>query len=298
MSAAPPRPARQDLQPHHHGTLQHRDGLEIFWQSWLPGPMPRAALLFVHGLAEHSGRYRFPIEYFTPLGYACYGLDLRGHGRSEGVRVHVASFDDYAADLRLMLREMRERHPGLPIVLAGHSMGGLVVLRYLLHHSHEVQAAIVSSPLLAAHPSAKPPAHLVRVAKILSVLWPSLLFKTKLDATLVSKDPAVVEAYRQDPLVSNRVSARWFTAVLAAQADVFASTGNLRTPLLLMQSGADRLIDPGATARWAEQAAPELVSFYNWPGLYHEMWNEPERRQVFELMESWLQNWLGERPLL
>lgn len=292
------RGAGQELPPHHHGTLQHRHGLELYWQSWLPGPMPRAALLFVHGLAEHSGRYRFPIEYFTPLGYACYGLDLRGHGRSEGVRVHVASFDDYDADLKLMLREMRERHPGLPIVLAGHSMGGLVALRYLLNHSHEVQAAMISSPLLAAHPSAKPPAHLVRVAKILSAVWPTLLFKTKLDAAAISKDPAVVEAYRSDKLVSSKVSARWFTAVLAAQQDAFARTGNLRTPLLLMQSGADRLVDPGATARWAEQAAPELVSFYSWPGLYHEMWNEPERRQVFELMESWLQNWLGERPLL
>lgn len=287
-----------ELLPHHHGTLSHRDGLEIYWQSWLPGPMPRAALLFVHGLAEHSGRYRFPVEYFTPLGYACYGLDLRGHGRSEGIRVHVVSFDDYDADVALVLREMRERHPGLPIVLAGHSMGGLVVLRYLLRHSHEVQASIVSSPLLAAHPSARPPAHLVRIARILSVIWPSLLFKTKLDVTAIAKDPAVVEAYRNDRLVSSKVSARWFTSVLEAQADAFARAGNLRTPLLLMQSGADRLVDPTATARWAEQAAPELVSFYSWPGLYHEMWNEPERRQVFELMESWLENWLGERPLI
>ncbi len=285
------------LPPHHHGTLAHRDGLEIFWQSWLPGPSPKAAFLFVHGLAEHSGRYRFPVEYFTPLGYACYCLDLRGHGRSEGLRVHVSSFEDYDADVGLVLREMRERHPGLPIVLAGHSMGGLVVLRFLLRHSHEVQAAIVSSPSLAAHPLARPGAHLVRLAKILSVLWPTLLFKSNLDANAVSKDPAIVEAYKNDKLVSNKVSARWFTSLIAAQADTFASSGNLRTPLLLMQSGADQLVDPTATARWAEQAAPELVSFYTWPGLFHEMWNEPERLQVFELMESWLENWLGERPL-
>lgn len=298
MSAAPEIPLIAPLPPHHHGTLQHRHGPEIFWQSWLPGPMPRAALLFVHGLAEHSGRYRFPVEYFLPLGYACYGLDLRGHGHSEGARVHVGHFDEYNADVALVLREMRERHPGLPIVLAGHSMGGLVVLRYLLQHPHEVQASIVSSPLLDAHPAARPKPGLVRLGKILSVLWPTLLFKTKLDVTAICKDPVVVESYRRDKLVSSKVSARWFVAVMKAQADAFARAGNLRTPLLLMQSGADRLVDLTATARWAEHAAPELVSFYSWPGLYHEMWNEPERQQVFELMESWLQNWLGERPLL
>lgn len=289
--------SQHHLPPHHHGTLSHRDGLEIFWQCWLPGPKPKAAILFVHGLAEHGGRYRFPVEHFTPLGYACWTVDLRGHGRSEGARVHVRSFDDYGADVGLVLREMRERHPGLPIVLAGHSMGGLVVLRYLLQHSHEVQASIVSSPLLAAHPTAKPPAHLIKISRFLSWVWPTLMFKTKLDVTAISKDKAVVEAYVQDKMVSNRVSARWFTSLIDAQQDVFARAGNLRTPLLLMQSGADRLVDPGATARWAEQAAPELVSFYTWPGLFHEMWNEPERLQVFELMESWLQNWLGERPL-
>jgi alpha-beta hydrolase superfamily lysophospholipase len=279
--------------PHHHGRLMSRDDHFIVWQSWLPGPLPRAALVFVHGLAEHIGRYGYPIQHFTRLGFACYGLDLRGHGQSDGIRVHVQSFDDYDADVAVVLREVRERHPGLPTVLIGHSMGGLVALRYALNHPDELQALIVSSPALGAHPKARPPRHLVRIAKILSLLWPTLLFKSNLDASMICRDPAIVEAYVKDKLVSNRASARWFTSLLAAQEDAFVRAGNLRTPTLLMQSGADQLVDPAATARWAELAAPELVSFYTWPGFYHEMFNEPERLKVFQLMESWIDNWLS-----
>jgi alpha-beta hydrolase superfamily lysophospholipase len=281
------------LVPHHHGTVKSRDRTAIFWQSWLPGSYPKAALLFVHGLAEHSGRYRLPIEYLTPLGYACYGLDLRGHGQSEGLRVHVHSFDDYLADIAAVLREIRERHPGLPIALVGHSMGGLVAIRFALAEPHQINAVVISSPALAVHPNGAPPRHLVRIARLLSLLWPTCLFPSRLDSSGISKDPDVVKAYDEDPQVSRKVSARWYTSCLAAQREAFGRAGLLRLPMLLMQSGADRLVDPQATQRFADLAPPELVSFYTWPGLFHEMFNEPERLRVFQLVESWLDNWLA-----
>jgi alpha-beta hydrolase superfamily lysophospholipase len=281
------------LVPHHHGKVKSRDNTSIFWQSWLPGSFPRAALLFVHGLAEHSSRYRLPIEFLTPLGYACYALDLRGHGQSEGLRVHVQSFNDYLDDVAAVLREIRERHPGLPIALLGHSMGGLVAIRFVLEQPTQVSAVVVSSPSLAAHASSQPPQHLVRIAKILSLLWPTCLFPSRLDTAAISKDEEVVKAYTEDPQVSRKVSARWFTSWLVAQREAFARAGLLRVPMLLMQSGADRLVDPQATQRFADLAPPELVSFYTWPGLYHEMFNEPERQRVFQLVESWLGNWLA-----
>lgn len=274
------------------GKLKSGDGLELFWRGWVPAE-PVAVLLFVHGLAEHSGRYERTARHFVGRGLACYGFDLRGHGLSEGGRVHVDRFEDYLADLELVLALVRARHPALPLVLVGHSMGGTIVISRLLARRDGVEGAVVTSPLLGTHPKAEPPAVIRAAAGILSRVWPRLLMATHLDAAGLSHDPAVVEAYEQDPLVSHKASPRWYTETMAAIARAHARAGSLEVPMLLMQSGADPLVDPEATRRWARAAPPELVEFVWWEGFYHEMFNELRRAEVYDRVDAWLAARLG-----
>ncbi len=272
---------------HLEGFAQNAGGPSIYWQSWVPS-QPHAVLLFVHGLGEHSGRYTFPMGYFSQRGFACWALDLRGHGKSSGRRVHVQSFDDYRRDVFLVLTKARQHHDGLPVFLVGHSMGGLVALRFFLDHPHLLTAAVLSSPALGAHPDQRPSRALQILARILSRLAPRLLFSSDLDANAISRSPEVVQAYRDDPLVSDRVSARWFTSIEDAMQEIGGRTQDVSKPILLMQSGADRLVDASASRQWADRAASDWVEYVEWPGLYHEMFNEPERDEVFRKMEDWL----------
>lgn len=277
------------------GRLQSADGTELYWRGWLPEGSPRGVLVFVHGLAEHSGRYLNPVAHFVPLGYACYAVDLRGHGHSGGLRVHVDSFDDYLDDVSALLAEVRRRHPHPP-ALVGHSMGGLVALLFALGRGDAVAAAVASSPGLAAHPSARPSLALRIAARVLSVLIPRVLISSDLDPRAISRDPEVVRDYLEDPQVSSKASPRWYTSFLAAQRRAFKGAPSLGIPTLVMQSGDDRLVDPAAAARWAEAAPRDLVTYIEWPGLFHEMFNEPERRRVFEAMEPWLDRHLSGGP--
>ncbi len=270
------------------GWLQTRDGLKLFCRRWLPD-VPQAVMLVVHGLGEHSGRYLHVASYFAERGFAVLALDYRGHGRSDGPRVHVNRFDDFVGDLALLRTKALRDHPSLPLLLVGHSQGGLIVIRSALQAPEALAGAIVSSPLLGVHPSSRPGALLAAASRALSVLAPRLRLANNVDATLVSRDAAVVEAYRQDPLVSHRVSSRWFTSLLEAIEDTFEAAPSLRVPLLLMSSGDDRLVDPGAAARFARLAPSGLVEYVRWDGLYHEMFNEPEQAGVFRRMDSWWQ---------
>lgn len=254
---------------------------------------PRALLLFVHGLGEHSGRYSNPVRYFTPRGWGCYALDYRGHGKSGGPRVHVLSFDEWVADLRAVHTMVRGLHPELPVFLVGHSQGGLVVLRYALRSPEGLPGIVVDSPFLGIHPSAQPSAPLRAAVAVLRALAPALRIPNTLDVRYLSRDPAVVEAYVRDPLVTGRVSSGWYSALLEALADAHAEAPTLRVPALVMASGADRLVDPEATRRFVERTPAGMVEFVRWEGLYHEAFNEPEKEQVFARMESWLETRLG-----
>ncbi len=270
------------------GWLHTGDGLKLFWREWLPAN-PRAVMLLVHGLAEHSGRYLHVAAYFAERGFVVLALDYRGHGRSGGPRVHVGRFDEFVEDVALLRVKAYTEHPSLPLVLVGHSQGGLIVLRSVLRSPESVAGAIVSSPLLGVHPSSRPGPLLAAASRALSVLAPGLRLVNNVDPSLLSRDPAVVEAYRQDPLVSSRVSSRWFRSLLAAIEDTFDAAASLRVPLLMMASGNDRLVDPDAAERWASRAPSSLVEYVSWDGLYHEMFNEPEQEAVFRRMQSWWQ---------
>ena len=270
------------------GWTEAADGTRLYWRRHTPDDTPRAELLFVHGLAEHSGRYGHVMRYFAEKGFDCWALDYRGHGKSPGVRVHVDRFDEFLLDIAAACRLVRTEQASLPLYLVGHSQGGLLVLRHVLAQPEGINGIIVSSPFLGMHPTAAPSAPLHMVANVISTFSPKLMFSKIADPKFLSRDPQVAEAYVADPLVSDTVSARWFTEVLQAQADTLARAPNLAVPALVMQSGDDRLADPAATRAWVAAAPAELVEYVEWDGFYHEMFNEPEKEQVFEKMEGWL----------
>ncbi len=265
------------------------DGTRLYWRRYMPDDKPRAELLFVHGLAEHSGRYGHVMRYFADRGFDCWAVDYRCHGKSPGLRVHVDRFDEFLLDIAAAYRLVRAEQTWLPLFLVGHSQGGLLVLRHVLARPDGIEGIIVSSPFLGMHPNAAPSAPLHVVANIISTFSPKLMFSKVAEPRFLSRNPSVAEAYVNDPLVSNTVSARWFTEVLRAQADTLARAPDLTVPALVMQSGDDRLADPEATRAWVAAAPADLVDYVEWDGLFHEMFNEPEKQQVFEKMDGWLE---------
>jgi len=278
---------------HDSGRITTSDGVDLFWQSWCP-EKPVGVIVLIHGLADHSGRYTSTAEHLTQHDWAIYACDLRGHGLSSDGhkrgRVHVNSFDDYDKDVDAILGLARERCPNLPCVILGHSMGGLISLRYAIRQPDLLDGAVISSPALGSHPDAQPPGFLRFAVRILSLLAPRVLFPSDLDTNAVSRDPEVVRAYIGDALVSEKVSARWYTSITRAMADIQDKATELRIPTLLMQSGADTLVDPVTTQRWAARVPSGNIEFVEWGGLYHEMFNEPEKDKVRARVVDWLQN--------
>jgi lysophospholipase len=275
------------------GRMTTADQLDLVWQAWIP-PQPHGVILIVHGLAEHSGRYQETAEYFSASGWAVYACDLRGHGLSpdspKSGRVHVNRFSDYFNDVDALLGLAKNNHDDLPLFILGHSMGGLISIAYALSHPGRLDGAIISSPALGTHPEFKPPLLLKLLVSILSRLAPRLLVDSALDVSAISRDPNVVQDYIDDPLVSRKVSARWYSEIMKAMKRVHDQAASLQVPMLLMQSGADRLVDPGAPRQWADAAPDSLVELVTWEGLYHEMLNEPEKDRVRTRILDWLRH--------
>jgi alpha-beta hydrolase superfamily lysophospholipase len=272
---------------HSEGRRRTRDDLELYWQRWLPAT-PRGLLLAVHGLFEHSSRYLNLARHMTRAGWGCYAFDLRGHGLSPGARVHVRRFDEFLEDLAALRALLAELHPDLAVIPVGHSHGGLVVLLDALRRGRAGAGVVVSSPLLAFHPETRPSPALMLLARTLSVAWPSLRLPVRIDPEGLCHDQLVVEAYAKDPLIGRRASSSWLFGALAAMEEARAGAAALAVPALVMAAGEDRFVDSAVTARWCAAAPPELVEHVRWNGLRHELFNEPEKEQVFARMDAWL----------
>ena len=272
-----------------------RDGFEatpggpLYWQAWSP-TAPRAALLLVHGLAEHSGRYAHVARWFAARGYASVAIDYRGHGRSPGPRVHVDSFDPWCDDVASGLELARRLHPGLPLVPIGHSQGGLIVLLQALRAPDNRPCTVVSSPLLGVAPSSRPNRALKLATKVLLRLAPRLLVPNNVNPDWLSRDPAVGRAYLADPLVSRKVSAGWFRALQQAMHQAHTRAHEWSSPLLVVASHGDRIVDAAATARWVGRVTPGRVEAVYWDDLRHELFNETNQLEVLTTVSSWLES--------
>lgn len=267
------------------GHFRTRDGLELFCQSWHPDASSKAVLAITHGHGEHCGRYRNVIGHFVPRGYTVYAYDLRGHGRSPGRRGSIRSWDNFRQDQASFLEFVSQREPGLPLFAYGHSLGGLIVLDHVLRSPEGLKGAIVSGPVLG--PPGIPPI-LLSLSRLLSKAVPGLTMNTGLDATALSRDAAVVEAYRSDPLVHSKANARLGTELIDTAAWVQAHAGDLRLPLLIVQGELDRLCRPADTRRFVSQLSFPDVQHIEYPGGFHEPHNDIEFPRVMADLEAWL----------
>lgn len=271
------------------------DGLRLFAQAWQPNEEPRAAVALVHGLGEQSGRYTHVAAALTAAGYALVACDLRGHGRSEGQRGHSPSWDTLMDDIAKLLQETTSRFPGRPVFLYGHSLGGTLVLSYILRRTPpkrdgvpepQLAGATATGPILRS--AFQPPAWKIKLGETLYNLWPTFSLSNELDPKGLSHDTKVVSDYVNDPLVHNRVSARLGMDMLRAGEWAIAHAGELSLPLLLMHGAGDPVCSPQASQEFAQRAPREACTFKLWDNLYHEIHNEPEQEQVFHTMIQWL----------
>jgi len=268
------------------GKLAGPRGSKIFYQAWLPPGDPKAVLLVVHGLGEHSGRYGNVVNYFVPRGYAVYALDHYGHGQSDGQREYVERFSDYTEPLKAFFDKVAGWQAGRRIFLMGHSLGGLISADYLLQHQAGLSGAVLSGPAVKA-PKLSPA--LLAVGRLLSRVAPKMGVLA-LDANGVSRDPEVVRAYVNDPLVfTGKTTARLGAETIDAMARVQAGAATLTLPLLILQGGSDKLVDPAAAHELYQAAGSKDKTVKVYPGLYHEIYNEPEREQVLHDVETWLE---------
>jgi alpha-beta hydrolase superfamily lysophospholipase len=262
-------------------------GVNIFGQGWRPEGDPRAVLLIAHGLAEHSGRYQHVAEYFVGLGYAVYALDHRGHGRSGGVRADVVRFEDYLADLKTFLDVVKGREPGRRVFLIGHSMGGGIATLFAARYGADFDGLITSGASVKVEGNVSP--LLVGLAKIIALLAPRLP-AVPLEVEAVSRDPEVVARYRSDPLnYLGKVRARTGVQLLRAAGLIAAELPHITLPVLVLHGTADRLTDPAGSQMLYDgvSSTDKTLKFYD--GLYHEVFNEPEREQVLADVAAWLE---------
>lgn len=261
----------------------------------------RAHVLLVHGLGEHIGRYGALIQTLAHAGYAVTAYDQRGHGQSGGPRGGLPHADALLGDVAAIIDHMGELVAGerLPLVLLGHSMGGAVVGRFVAEGLmpkpaawyRPVQGMVVSSPAWAAD--------LNPVQKLLMQLgrlFPDLAAGNGLKPAWISRDPQVVRAYTADPWVHNRITPRLARFILSSGDEVLTLAPRWQTPSLLMWAGADRCVAPRGSAAFAAAAPAQWVQTCRFEGLYHEIFNEPEREQVVAQLLAWLGARFPPRP--
>lgn len=271
---------------HTDGTFRAFDGETIFFRSWVPDGDVRAVVLLVHGLGEHSGRYEHVARHLVDAGYAVHALDHRGHGKSSGKRVYVKGYDELLRDLHQFRRRVEQQHPGTPLVLLGHSMGGNIAMGYTLGNQDGIAALVLSGPALRVGDdfSSLQLSVFRAIAKVAPGLRPQAL-----SADAISRDPAVVQAYRDDPLVyTGKVTAGLGAALIGAMQSFPDRYEQLRLPILVLHGTADQLADVAGSRELEARATNADLTAHYYEGLYHEVFNEPEQDRVLADLTTWL----------
>lgn len=266
-----------------HRELELRTGDEtlLYAQTWTPsGPIARAVAI-VHGLGEHSGRYKEMAEFFASMGLMVLAYDHRGHGRSGG---GLPSFDVLRNDIDVALEFLRHQGFAKPTLL-GQSMGGGLVLQHALRSPESIASAVAMSPMLrTAFP---PPFWKLWLGRVIGSVWPSFTLGTGIDANDLSHDPEAVRAYLADPWVHRKISAALGLSMIAAGEWSLEHAGELRVPLLLMHGSADRITSHRASEAFA-QSAGNLCRLQLWDGLAHDLHHEVQRTDVLRYIVDWI----------
>lgn len=261
------------------------DGLKMYAKGWTPEKEPKGVICLIHGIGEHAGRYAHVGAALTAADYALLGFDHRGHGKSGGPRGHTPSYDALMDDMASFIQQARERYPGKPCFLYGHSMGGNLVINYALRRKPDLKGVIATDPFLRL--AFAPPAIKVTLGRVMNNIAPGFTQTSGLETAALSHDQNVIDAYTRDSLVHDKISARLFVGLFDSGQYALDHASEFPLPMLLMHGTGDRLTSSDASRQFAE-SAPKYVTTEFWDGWFHEIHNEPEQAKVFAKMVDWL----------
>ncbi len=267
--------------------LTTSDQLKLYAQSWETEKKPIAIVVIVHGLGEHSSRYDHVAKIFTANGFNVFAFDQRGHGKSGGKKGHTPSTEILMDDIHLAILQARVLFgEALPLFLYGHSLGALEVLYFGATCESDLKGIIATSPPLdiSSTPKSK-----VTMAKLMNPLFPALTMANALELAALSQDESVVEAYKADPLVHDKISVRLGYFVMTGRDNIFAAAPNWQYPMLLMHGTADRICGIKGTDELFEVLKGD-ITYKRWEGLYHETHNEPAKEEVIQTMVDWMKS--------
>ena len=271
---------------HDESRFKTNDGLNLFEQSWQPVKQSKAVVVIIHGYAEHSGRYAHVAEYLINHGYAVETFDLRSHGKSDGKKTFIRSFDEFLSDVDVFLKRVKERHPNKNLFLLGHSMGGLIASLFVVTRQPELRGLILSGAAVKISDDISP--LLVKLSSIIGKILPKLP-TIKLDGTAISRDPEIVKKYDNDPLnYRGGIPARTGAELNRATKMIQQQMEAIKLPLLIVHGTADRLADPEGSRQLYERAESKDKTLKLYDGFYHEVMNEPEKEQVLADIVGWI----------
>jgi acylglycerol lipase len=268
------------------GELLGQKGLKLYFQGWLPEKEIRAVIIIVHGIAEHSGRYAAIGQYLAEKGYAAFAMDHRHHGQSEGIKGRVDKFRYFVDDLKSFYEHVRAENPNKEIYILGHSMGAAIGLALAIDLGVQPAGLIISGAPLRANPYLPKP--VIALLRTMAVLLPYLgLYK--MNSSQLSKDPEVVDAYDHDHLVfRGKITAGLGVELLWQARHLEKGLSKIKAPILVLHGQADRVCQPVAAAILNRKASSLDKNIKIYPGLQHEILNEPERERVFADISDWL----------
>ncbi|MCC5631165.1 alpha/beta hydrolase [Nostoc sphaeroides CHAB 2801] len=274
------------------GRFQGVGGLDLYYQSWHLEGKVRAILTIVHGLGGHSDRYNNIVQHLIPKQYAVYALDLRGHGRSSGQLGYINAWSEFCEDLGAFLELIQTQNPGCPIFLLGHSLGGVIILDYILRHPQ--QASVLQGAIALAPSLGKVGVSPIRLllGKMLSRVWPRFSLNTGIDLSAGSRDPQVLAASAQDTLRHTLATARLATEFFATLDWINAHVADWQLPLLILHGGADRVALPAGSDIFYQRVKCKDKLRIEYPGAYHEIQSDLNYREVLADLEDWLERHL------
>jgi alpha-beta hydrolase superfamily lysophospholipase len=271
---------------HEDGHFPGHGGTSLYWQSWSPDDTPGAVMLLVHGHGEYSGRYPYHVQRLTADGIAVYALDLRGHGQSPGQRGHIDSIGDYRGDLGAFKRLVEVKRPGIPLFLYGHSMGSVVVLDFALRDPGGLTGLITSG--VGLEPKGVAPWWKVLMAKILSRIWPTKSLDLDVEGKDLTRDPAEILDYDNDPVIHHKISARWGDEMLKANKWIKARPGDVRLPLFMQHGGADPVNLPSGSQNFIASVTYADASLKIYPGNLHNIHADLDKGKVLTDLADWI----------
>ena len=269
------------------------DGWSLFGRAWVPDGEVRGVVCLVHGLGEHGGRYERLAARLLERDFAVLTFDQRGFGRSPGARGCIDRYEDLLDDIGRLLKEKEKRFAQRRCFLYGHSMGGALVLNYVLRRQPRLAGVVATAPWLEL--VREPGFAVTALAAVMNVVRPGLTIANGIEPGLLCRDREVVANYTGDPLVHDRISARLFTACREAGRWALDRAGEFPRPLLLMHGDADRITSARASQAFAARAGAHCT-FRLWPGWYHELHNEPDNGEFFTFLARWLEERIAGGP--